>query len=84
MSTLPHKLRAGEAMPRARDDAPTDAERISTVIIDIEDGDGPRAAYAALQAELRGIRDRGSIVPAKLVSLERRLFSACCAESQGR
>lgn len=84
MSTLPHKLRAGEAKPKSREEAPADAERISTVIIDIEDGDGPRAAYAALQAEMRRIRDLGSVVPSKLVSLERRLFSACCAESQGR
>jgi hypothetical protein len=53
-------------------------------IIDIEDSDGPRAAYAALQQRLRLLRSSGANVPPELTRLEHRLLTECCAESQGR
>jgi hypothetical protein len=53
-------------------------------IVDIEDRDGPRAAYAALQARLKDLHREGAQVPQPLSMLEQRLLVECCAESQGR
>jgi hypothetical protein len=57
---------------------------VARLIESIEDDDGPRAAYAALQARLRDLRERGEAVPTELEHLERKLVLDCCAMSQGR
>jgi hypothetical protein len=67
--------------------APTAKNRPVTLtahIVDIEDQDGPKAAYAALQARLRMFRAEGAAVPPELARLELRLVAECCAMSQGR
>lgn len=57
---------------------------LAAAIVDIEEREGPRAAYAALQARLTPLRLEGGPVPADLLHLERRLVAECCALSQGR
>ncbi len=67
--------------------SPTAKVRAATLtahISDIEDQDGPKAAYAALQARLRMFRTEGTSVPPELARLEQRLVAECCAMSQGR
>ena len=70
------QFRAPQAVPQA---AP-----LAGLIADIEDKDGPRAAYAALQARLRAMKTEGAQVPANLVRMEQRLLTECYAMSQGR
>lgn len=53
-------------------------------IVELEEQEGPRAAYAALVARMDTLRRQGQEVPQPFTQLERRLFSECCAESQGR
>lgn len=53
-------------------------------IVDIEDRDGPRAAYAALQVRVRALRREGQQVPTPVAKLEQRLLVECYAMSQGR
>jgi hypothetical protein len=65
---------------------PAKAQTVSVAahLADIEDQDGPKAAYAALQARLRLFRAEGATVPPELATLEQRLVAECCAMSQGR
>jgi hypothetical protein len=57
---------------------------LASQISEIEDRDGPGAAYSALQKRLRWYRLEGTAVPAELQYMERRLAVECCALSQGR
>ena len=57
---------------------------LAAKIVDIEDRDGPRAAYVVLSTRLKSFEAEGHAVPAELVSLQVRLAAECCALSQGR
>jgi hypothetical protein len=57
---------------------------LTSQIVEIEDRDGPLAAYAALRRRLDPYREEGTTVPPELVRLEQRLVAECCAMSQGR
>ena len=57
---------------------------LTAKIVEIEDRDGPHAAYTALSTRLRSLESEGALVPANLVSLQHRLAAECCALSQGR
>lgn len=57
---------------------------LAAKIVDIEDRDGPRAAYVVLNTRLKTLESEGQPVPAELISLQDRLAAECCSLSQGR
>ena len=75
---------AQTASPTSRSKGHQIDPALAAKIVDIEDSDGPRAAYVVLSTRLRSIEADGQPVPAELVSLQVRLAAECCALSQGR
>jgi hypothetical protein len=71
-------------MARAHPAPQIPSRPLTAEIVEIEERDGPRAAYAALLPRLQALRQEGRDVPQPLAHLEHRLITECCAMSQGR
>ena len=57
---------------------------IANLNLTLEEIDDPRRAYAIVQERIRLYKTMGREVPRDLQLIERRLFTECLSESQGR